>query len=141
MSVKMPFKAMEYRESAGTEFGKPTFVKFGKEIDIQEYIESNREDTEIYPTLEKYGTLKPLEKSYAELYGDFQEYNDLRTCMDKAIKSREMWDSMPQDFKHEFNNDINEFIDRGMEWASRKIEQEQQAKTEAQTAPAETTGE
>ena len=34
MSVKMPFKAMEYNKSEGTEFGKPTFVKYGKEIDI-----------------------------------------------------------------------------------------------------------
>lgn len=121
--VKMPFKAMCFEPSKGTEFGKPTFVKYGKEIDIQEYIEANREDTEIYPTLKKYGSLKPLEKSYEAIYGDFTEYNDLRTCFDKAKQSKQMWDELPQDFKHEFNNDINEFIDRGMEWANNKMKE------------------
>ena len=120
---------MQYEKSTGTEFGKPTFNKYGKEIDIQEYIEANREDTEIYPTLEKYGTLKPLERSYEDIYGDFQEYNDLRTCLDKAKKSKDMWDQMPQEFKHQFNNDINEFIDRGMEWAQNEIKK--QAETPA----------
>ena len=124
---------MQYEQSKGTEFGRPTFVKYGKEIDIQDYIEAGREDTEIYATLEKYGTLKPLEKSYEEVYGDFCEYNDLRTCMDKAKKSREMWDTMPTEFKHQFNNSIDEFIDRGMEWAQNEI------KKASQPAPAEPT--
>lgn len=136
MSVK--YKGFTLTENKGTEFGKPTFVKYGKEIDIQEYIEASREDTEIYPTLLKYGTLKPLQKSYEAIYGDFTEYNDFRTLNDKAIQANKMWDELPTDIKHEFNNDKNEFIDRGMEWAKNQIEKQTQAVIET---PAEPKGE
>lgn len=124
MSVK--YKGFNYEKKGGTKFGKPTFVKFGKTINVQEYIEEARVDTEIYPTLEKYGCLKPLERTPSEIYGDFTEYNDLRNNLEKAKKIKEMWNNIDTKIKNEFNNDMNEFIDRGMQWAKNKIEQEQQ---------------
>ena len=133
MSVK--FKAMQYEKSKPTDFGKPTFIKYGKEIDIQEYIEAGREDTEIYPTLLKYGCLKPLERSAEAIYGDFTEYNDLRTCFEKAEKSKEMWEQLPTDIKNHFNNSMDEFIDRGMEWAQNEIQKAQQTTTEPTSEP------
>lgn len=120
--MSINYKGFKIEKSQGIDFGHPTFKKYGKEYDIQEYIEAGREDTEIKVVLEKYGCLKPLEKDISGIYADFTEYNDLRTTLDKAKKANNMWAEMPVDIKNEFNNSIEEFIDRGQEWAKRKME-------------------
>lgn len=134
MSVKK-YKGFNIAEDKpkGQSFGCPTFEKFGKTIDIQEYIEAGREDTEIYPCLEKYGCLKPLERTPSEIYGDFTQYNDLRGNMEKAKKIKEMWNNIDNKVKNEFNNDMNEFIDRGMSWAKSKVDAENAKKEPVQT--------
>ena len=132
MSVK--YKGFSIEKAKAKVFGKPTFEKNGKELDIQEYIESGREDTEIYPTLEKYGCLTRMERTAGEIYGDFTEYNDLRGNLEKAKKIKDMWNQMDTKVKNEFNNDMNEFVDRGMEWAKKKV-QEETAKQEQMAQP------
>ncbi len=122
MSVK--YKGFTIIESQGTTFGKPKFKKYGKEIDIQEYIEAGRDDTEIYPCLEKYGCLKPLERTPSEIYADCTEYNDLRSTIEKGRKLKEIWANMPNHIKNKFNNDPNEFIDRGMDWAKKEMDKQ-----------------
>lgn len=131
MSVK--YKGFTIEKSKGTEFGHPTFVKYGKEYDIQEYIEAGREDTEIYECLEKYGCLKPLERTPSEIYADCTEFNDLRSSIEKGRKLKESWDQLPAKIKNQFNNDMHEFADRGMEWA--KTEMEKAKKPAEQPAP------
>lgn len=132
MSVK--YKGFIIEESKGSEFGKPKFKKYGKEIDIQEYIEAGRDDTEIYPCLEKYGCLKPLERTPSEIYADCTEYNDLRSTIEKGRKIKEIWANMPNHIKNKFNNDPNEFIDRGMDWAKSEMQKEAEAKKTLETA-------
>lgn len=122
MSLK--YKGFTIEKAKAKVFGKPTFEKYGKELDIQEYIEAGREDTEIYPTLEKYGCLARMERTAGEIYGDFTEYNDLRGNLEKAKKIKDMWNQMDTKVKNEFNNDMNEFVDRGMEWAKKKVQEE-----------------
>ena len=134
MSVK--YKGFTIEKAKGTEFGHPTFIKYGKEYDIQEYIEASREDTEIIPCLEKYGCLKPMELNAQGLYGDFTKYNDLRSTMEKKIQIENMWNQLDTKVKNEFNNDMNEFIDRGMEWAERKVKEQSQPAAEPKTEPA-----
>lgn len=131
MSVK--YKGFVIPESKGSKFGKPKFTKFGKEIDIQDYIESGRDDTEIYPTLEKYGCLKPLERTPSEIFADCTEYNDLRTTIEKGRKLKEIWANLPTKTKNIFNNDPNEFIDRGMDWAKNEMQKEAEAKKALET--------
>lgn len=134
MSVK--YKGFIIPETKGSTFGKPKFTKYGKEIDIQEYIEAGRPDTEIYPCLEKYGCLKPLERTPSEIYADCTEYNDLRTTIEKGRKLKEIWANMPTKIKNQFNNDPNEFIDRGMDWAKGQIKKEQDAVKPTETVQA-----
>ena len=135
MSVKeyKPISYVVYPETKGQEFGEPTWIKYGKTEKVQDYIEANKTDTEIYECLEKYGCLKPLEMDYQGTYGDFTELNDLRGSLERMQKANEMWRQVPAEIKKEFNNDIHEFTDRGMEWVSNKIKQE--------TATAQTTTE
>lgn len=141
MSIK--YKGFTIEKHEGTKFGKAVFVKYGKEYDIQEYIEAGRPDTEIYPTLQKYGCLTPLERTPSEIYGDFTEYNDLRSTIEKGRKIKDMWDQLPTDIKNKFNNDMHEFTDRGMEWAKSEIDKANKTKIveQAVETPAESKGE
>lgn len=138
MSVMKKIDYVTYPKTKGEEFGDPTWVKYGKEERVQDYINANKTDTEIYECLEKYGCLKPLEMNYEGTYADFSEMLDLRGSLEKMNKANEMWRQVPAEIKKEFNNDIHEFTDRGMEWVAKKIEAER-AKT--QPAPEVTTTE
>lgn len=137
MSVKeyKQITYITYPATKGQEFGEPTWVKYGKEEKVQDYIEANKTDTEIYECLEKYGCLKPLEMDYEGTYADFTNMLDLRGSLERMHKANEMWKQVPAEIKKEFNNDIHEFTDRGMEWVTNKIQQEKAA---AQPAPATT---
>lgn len=138
MSVIKKIDYITYPKTKGSEFGEPTWVKYGKTEKVQDYIEANKTDTEIYECLEKYGCLKPLEMDYQGVYGDFTEMNDMRSLMDKMHKANEMWKQVPADIKKEFNNDIHEFTDRGMEWVKNKIQKETQ-QPQASDSTAQTT--
>ena len=137
MSVMKKIDYITYPKTKGTEFGDPTWVKYGKEERVQDYIEANKTDTEIYECLEKYGCLKPLEMNYEGTYADFTEMNDLRSSLEKMHKANEMWAQIPAEVKKQFNNDIHEFVDRGMEWVKGEIQKAQQPVSE----PAPTTDE
>ena len=142
MSVIKKIDYITYPKTEGQKFGKPTWIKYGKEEDIQSYIEANKTDTEIYECLEKYGCLKPLEMDWEGTYADFSEMNDLRSSLEKMNKANEMWKQIPADIKKNFNNDIHEFVDRGMEWAKKQIEIETKPQASESPAPAtETKGE
>lgn len=136
MSIK--YKGFNIEKQKPTDFGRPTWVKYGKEEDIQDYIEAGRQDTEIYQVLRDYGCLKPLERTPSEIYADCTEYNDLRSTIEKGKKLRQNWDQLPTDIKNIFNNDMNEFADRGLEWA--KAEMEKANKQEPASAPIEPKG-
>lgn len=141
MSIIKKIDYITYPKTKGEEFGDPTWVKYGKEERVQDYIEANKTDTEIYECLQKYGCLKPLEMNYEGVYGDFLEMLDLRGSLEKIKKADEMWKLVPADVKKEFNNDIHEFTDRGMEWIKNKIQKETAANQPAPEKQTETQGE
>lgn len=97
-----------------------TYKKGGKEINIFDEIQANRIDTEIIPTLRKYGNLKPLEVDYKGLYGTFQDMN-LRDAYEAKQKADEMFEELPKELKAIFNNDPKEFYDKAPKWLEEKI--------------------
>lgn len=109
-------------------------MKAGQKIIWKDYIRENNVDCEIYPTLEKYGCLKPIELNIELLHGDMSEFSDLRTNLDRKIKADKMWRGLPLDIRAQFNHDINEFIDRGSEWIKEKFSSHLQKKEFIQSA-------
>lgn len=103
---------------------KITYVKCGKEINIYDEIQANRVDTEIIPTLRKYGNLKPLEVDYQGMYGEFQKM-DLRDVYELKQKADDMFDSLPAEIKAQFNNDAKEFAEKAPKWLEEKIKTQQ----------------
>ena len=78
---------------------------------------------------------------YEGTYADFTEMNDLRSSLDKMHKANEMWAQIPAEVKKQFNNDIHEFVDRGMEWVQGEIQKAQQPAPQTTTTTDEPKGE
>lgn len=123
------FKFLENRgKSFGQDFDKDEIfvIKAGKKINCYEEIQNNREDTEIYPTLEKYGCLDRMQLSiqdattlYADLTG--QKF-ELRDMINQQKKADEMWENLPLDTRREFNHSKQEFLNKGANWLKNKID-------------------
>lgn len=109
------------REQQKFDIKKTYFIRKGKKINVYDFIQSNREDTEIIPTLRKYGNLKPMEVDYEGMYETFTEKIGLREVLDLNRKAEEMFDSLPAEIKVQFNNDKYEFAEKGQAWLNEKI--------------------
>jgi predicted transcriptional regulator len=115
-----------------------TLTKTGRTYNLYDSIQEAREDTEIEPTLKKYGCIDRMIVNMPDVYADLRGMNDLKSTIERQKKGQEIWDNMPREVKEEFNNNIYNFMDNGMEWAQKK--QEEQAATiiaeqEAQKGP------
>lgn len=137
----MKFKSQEWRERQQQKFNKDkiTLTKAGETFNVYDRIQSEREDTEIYPTMEKYGCLKVNQLDAQLIYGDFTGVKDLRDVKEKQIKAINMFNKLPIDTRKKFNNDYNQFLKNGEKYL--KLEIEKLKAEQVTTAPAETTTE
>lgn len=122
----MDFKYRNWRQRMSQDFDreKITIKKAGIEYNVYDKIQEAREDTEIYPTLEKYGCLDRLQLDAEKMYGDFTAFKDLRTMKDQQIKAEEMFYQLPLEVRQHFNNDMSLFMKDGEKWLKNKIESE-----------------
>lgn len=124
MATNKSFRKPFTRERAQQEFDYKTitFKRKGVDVNIYDFIQAGREDTEILPTLRKYGNLEPMKTDYKAMYGDFQKLMDLRNVYEIKQKADDLWDQLPAEVKAEFNNDAKEFAENGLEWLNKKIQ-------------------
>lgn len=101
---------------------KINIVKAGKKINVYDFIQAGKEDTEIYPTLEKYGCLDRLKLDAEQTYGDIRAVKDLRNSLDQINAAKEIWINLPLETRREFNHSVKEFIEKGETWAKNKVE-------------------
>ena len=125
--VKNTFKSPAFMREviAGEEFDKEntTILRAGKKVNLWQMIQDANVDCEIYPTLEKYGSLKPIETNYELLYGDLGEINGLRDLKDKEIRAKNMWDNLPIEIRNEFGNNRYTFMQEGEQWLKNKLDE------------------
>lgn len=126
----MKFKIHNSEKKPGQKFDKENihFIKAGKKYNVYELIQEGRTDTEIYPTLEKYGCIDRLKLNAPEIYADVREAKSLRNQMDSVRKAEEAWQNLPLETRKEFNHSKREFIERGEKYLKNIIEQEINAK-------------
>lgn len=140
--MKFKFKFQEWRERKQQEFDreKITLKKAGKEFNVYDFIQEGREDTEIEPTLKKYGCIPTIREDNEALYQDFGNLNSLRGVLDQKIKAEEMFYSLPIETRQKFDNDINKFTKQGGEYVKKIVENEraEKAALNAETKKAET---
>lgn len=134
------------RERMSQDFDKEkiTFKRAGKEINVYDFIQAGREDTEIIPTLEKYGSIEVMKlhpENAQAMYQDLTEIQQLggyREILDYQKKAKEMFYNLPSDVRKDFDNDHKKFAEKGREYLNEKItkwqkENETQAQAQAQT--------
>lgn len=111
---------------------KITMKRAGKEINVYEFIQAAREDTEIYEVLEKYGCIDKIKRTDEELYADIssiQKLDGLRGMVEQQRMAKEMFERLPLEVRKEFNNSLNEFSLKAPEYLQKlgqKIENEKQ---------------
>lgn len=125
----MEFKNKTFRERASQKFDKNKifFEKCGKKINVYDFIQEGREDTEIYPTLEKYGCIDKMMINKEDVFADYtelQKMQDLRGIKDFEIKAKQMFYNLPLDVRKEFDNDINKFTKGADEFVAKLRQQE-----------------
>lgn len=138
MNFKMETWAQNRKKPKQT-FGNPKLKRAGQELDVRTWIEENREDTEIYPTLEKYGCIDKLIVNTQQVYGDLTKILDLRSSIEQIKQADKLWNSLPLDIRKEFLGDKKRFMEEGLDWLKKKIEKEKEYWENPKTEPVQTT--
>lgn len=109
---------------------KNTFIEqAGEKINIYDKIQAATEDTDIYQTLEKYGSLKPIELNAEGVFAEFEKTMSKRDVEEQQKAADNMWSKLPLKVREQFNNNKYEFLTNGQKWLQKQIE-EQQKKVE-----------
>lgn len=133
----MKFKMTQRRKRAQQKFNKDEIhiIKKGVKINNYEMIQAGRADTELYPTLEKYGCIKQehLDVNKGnEIYGDLTEIKGLRSAMEQQKKAEELWQRLPLETRKDFGHNKYEFIDNGIDYIQRKRQEHLEAVKKAE---------
>lgn len=122
----MIFKKFEWRERKQQYFDKEkiTLKKAGKEFNVYDFIQEGRTDTEIYPTLEKYGCIDRMMLDSKGTYDDFTKYGTLRDIKDQQKLAEQMFYNLPLETREHFNNNISTFMKEGENYLKQKISEE-----------------
>lgn len=100
----------EYKEEYDKD-GHADLVICGRK-NVYDYIQSFKQDTDIKKILEKYlgGDLSVIDKNkgfYADISSMPKNFSDFHN---KIIEGQRIYDGLPTDFKSEFGNNINAFM-------------------------------
>ena len=120
----MEFEHLKWRKRKSQSFDKTKIFleKAGKKYNVYDKIQEAREDTEIIPTLKKYGCIDRMELDHYAVYGDFRDFNDLRTLKEQQIKANNMFYNLPLETRQKFNNDINQFMKDGEKYVKQLVD-------------------
>lgn len=129
--IKNPYKKnfafLEDRTSmAGAQEFDPENIfieKNGEKINVYQMIQENREDTEIEPTLKKYGCLTPMELKTEQVYADLRNIKtNMRDILSQQQEAENLWNKLPRDVRENFGNSKRNFLENGETWLKTKIE-------------------
>lgn len=121
-----PFNGWNKINRAKKYFSDDTKIKRnGKEISLQEYINENNKDCTIYDVYNTYRgdkklTVQALNTLSHKISDELMEVTNLQDAFAVMKKAEESWRSLPLDIRKEFNNNIRDFQQKGLNWARKK---------------------
>lgn len=124
----------DYPDTAKRIDTEAVVMQAGKPINWKKFTQDNNVDLDIYEVREKYdGEYRNRLKIDPEI--EMAEIDHTMTLdkvyeRNKAIKNQ--WLNLPEEVRKEFNNDVNEFYDRGQEWLNKKVKVIQEQRLEEQ---------
>lgn len=97
-------------------------MQAGKAINWKKFIQENNVDLDIYEVREKYdGEYRNRLKYDPEIEAaEIDHTMTLEKVYERNKAIRNQWLNLPEKVRMEFNNDVNEFVDRGQEWLNKK---------------------
>lgn len=115
------FKKMNERHRTQMTFDRATTtLKIKeKEINMADWINEGRTDTEIYEVLEKYGCIDKIKRTDEELFADvtaIQALDGMRGIVEHKAKAENMFNMLPLEVRKEFSNDLNKFTKEAPEY-------------------------
>lgn len=116
-----------------------TLTKAGQTFNVYDKIQEAREDTEIYPTLEKYGCIPQDKLDAGKAYADFTAFKELREMKDQQIAAMNMWNALPLETRKHFQNDIHLFAKDGEKFLREKMAEMASTATETENMTQTTT--
>lgn len=137
---KATLQAFRERKQKAFNPDEITIEKAGKTINVNQWIQEGREDTEIYPMIEKYHGKENIPQKLGAIIGDLTEYQDLRSVIEKEKHAQNMWNNLPLEVRQHFGNDKYRFIEDGMKWAT-DYQKSLEPKPENKTAETNNVGE
>ena len=126
---KMPEKKFEAKKIDTTAI----VMQAGKPINWKKFTQDNNVDLDIYEVREHYdGEYRNRLRYDPEIEAaEIDHTMTLEKVYERNKAIRNQWLNLPEQVRMEFNNDVNEFIDRGQQWLNDKRE-EQRATIKAQ---------
>lgn len=102
-------------------------IKCGKKINVYDAIQEANQDTDIYKTLEKYGTIDNMYRHNKEaILEDFEDYMNLHDLHQLQEKAKNMWENLPAGVREQFQNDRLKFLENGEKWLKNGIAKEKE---------------
>ena len=125
----MDFDMLHWRTKKAQTFDKDNIFleKAGVKTNVYDLIQANREDTEIIPTLEKYGCIDRMMLNVEDVYGEFGKFKELRDIQEQQKYAQNLWDNLPIETRREFNHDKYLFVKNGEKWLKNKLEEAKNA--------------
>lgn len=108
-------------------------IQAGKPINWKKFTQDNNVDLDIYEVREKYdGEYRNRLKYNPEIEAaEIDHTMTLEKVYERNKAIQNQWLKLPEKIRMEFNNDVNEFVDRGQQWLNER-RKEQQAAIKAQ---------
>lgn len=122
------FNYRQRRQRNPQSFDKNTIslTKAGQTFNVYDKIQEGREDTEIYPTLQKYGCIDRMMLNKEDIYQDFKNFKNisLRDLKAQQQLANNMWQKLPLETRQKFNNDKNVFLKDGEKYIKQLIDED-----------------
>lgn len=100
------------------------FIKYGKKIKIQDYINESADEVNIDTILKKYGSIpKENIQQEEEIITDMTQIKDLRNLEDQRNKVKEIFYNLPTEIRKQFKNNVYEFEQNGLNFFKQKHEE------------------
>lgn len=122
----------EYPDVEKTIDTEAVVMQAGKPINWKKYTQENNVDLDIYEVREKYdGEYRNRLKIDPEIeIAEIDHTMTLEKVYERNKAVKQQWLNLPQEVRREFNNDMNEFYDRGQEWLNKKVKKIQAERAE-----------
>lgn len=109
-----------------------TIKRNGKEVKIEDYVESHKADTEIYSLLDKYGAIEKIPVDTQIIESDLSAIKNLRDIKEADRQVQYHWNNLPLEERAKFGNNIYEYKQNALKYYQNlnKAKAEEMAKAE-----------